>query len=191
MYKLIKRLFDVIFAIVLLPLILPFSIFISLIIIKNSSGPILFKQKRIGLNCKKFIIYKFRTMYINPKRNEKQTLLGDPNIIEGGNFLRRFKLDELPQIINILKGNMSFVGPRPCLESTLKDTPKWAKKRFNLKPGLTGLSQVNGNIKLNWSERWKIDIKYVNNFSFFLDLKIILKTFIVVIFGEKITGKVK
>tara|TARA_Y100000589_G_scaffold332042_1_gene388756 strand:- start:446 stop:1021 length:576 start_codon:yes stop_codon:yes gene_type:complete len=189
MYKFIKRLFDIIFAIALLPLIIPFSIFISFIIIKNSKGPILFKQKRIGLNYKTFIIYKFRTMYLNPKRNEKQTLLGDPNIIEGGNFLRRFKLDELPQILNILKGDMSFVGPRPCLESTLQGMPQWAKKRFNLKPGLSGLSQVNGNIKLTWSERWAIDIKYVNNLSFLLDLKIILKTFIVIFFGEKITGK--
>ena len=189
MYKFIKRLFDIIFAIALLPLIIPFSIFISFIIIKNSKGPILFKQKRIGLSYKTFIIYKFRTMYLNPKRNEKQTLLGDPNIIEGGNFLRRFKLDELPQILNILKGDMSFVGPRPCLESTLQGMPQWAKKRFNLKPGLSGLSQVNGNIKLTWSERWAIDIKYVNNLSFLLDLKIILKTFIVIFFGEKITGK--
>ena len=191
MYKLIKRSFDIIIAITVLPIISPFFIFISLMILKNSKGPIIFKQKRIGLNCKPFIVYKFRTMDVNLRRDEKQTLLGDSEIISGGNFLRRFKLDELPQIFNILNGDMSFIGPRPCLESTLKKMPVWAKKRFTLKPGLTGLSQINGNTKLTWQKRWEIDINYVNNLSFLVDLKIILKTIIVVFFGEKITGKVK
>lgn len=185
-YKLVKRLADIFVSLVCMPIVIPISIMVVLLIKCNSKGPIIFKQNRIGLNCKPFTIYKFRTMKINSNRIEKQVYLGDGDIIFSGNFLRRFKLDELPQFYNILIGDMSFVGPRPCLDLTLKTMPDWALKRFDIKPGLTGLAQVNGNIKLSWPQRWKFDVIYSKKISFFTDLIIIFKTLIVLSIGEEI-----
>ena len=185
-YLYLKRILDLFISITSLPFLIPIYFLICILIKFNSKGPIIFKQKRIGLNQKEFIIYKFRTMKIDNKRIEKQTYIGDKDIIIFGNFLRRYKLDELPQLLNIIKGDMSFVGPRPCLPSTLKNMPKWALERFEIKPGLTGLSQVSGNINLTWPERWIIDTKYLNDLSFLLDIKIIFKTLFVLLNGERI-----
>ena len=104
--------------------------------------------------------------------------MDDDEIFPIGKLLRRYKLDELPQIFNVLNGDMSLIGPRPCLESTIESMPKWALKRFEIQPGITGLAQVSGNIKLNWPQRWAIDIDYLNNQSFILDIKIILIHFL-------------
>ena len=127
-------------------------------------------------------------MIEDKQRIPKQTYLNDAEIFPIGKLLRRFKLDELPQIFNILVGDMSLIGPRPCLESTFKMMPKWALKRFEIKPGITGLAQVSGNIKLNWPQRWVLDIDYLKRQSFMLDIKIIFLTSFVLLFGEKITG---
>ena len=186
MYILLKRLVDILFSLLSIILLSPLFFVIGILIKFNSKGPIIFKQKRIGFNYKSFTIYKFRTMTVNYNRNERQTYLNDSEIFPIGKFFRRYKLDELPQIFNILIGDMSLIGPRACLESTFETMPKWALKRFKLKPGLTGLAQVSGNVKLNWPERWKIDIYYLEKQSFLLDIKIIFQTFLVLLFGEKI-----
>lgn len=185
-YKFVKRLADIFISLVCLPIVIPISIIVVILIKCNSKGPVIFKQHRIGLNCKPFIIYKFRTMKINLNRIEKQVYLCDGDIIFCGKFLRRFKLDELPQLFNILIGDMSFVGPRPCLDLTLKTMPQWALKRFDIKPGLTGLAQVNGNIKISWPERWNFDVIYSKKISFIMDIIIIFNTLFVLWNGEEI-----
>ena len=184
-YLYLKRILDLFISITSLLFLIPIYFLIGILIKFSSKGPIIFKQKRIGLHKKEFIIYKFRTMVIDNERIEKQTYIGDKDIILFGNFLRRYKLDELPQLINIIKGDMSFVGPRPCITIILKNMPKWALERFQIKPGLTGLSQVSGNTNLTWPERWEIDIKYLNKLSFLLDIKIIFKTLFILLIGEK------
>ena len=102
--------------------------------------------------------------------------------------MRRLKIDELPQLINVLKGEMSLVGPRPCLPVTAKEAPGWAQKRFEVRPGLTGLAQVNGNIGLSWEQRWIYDVYYVETINWHLDCKILFKTILVVLLGEERFG---
>lgn len=165
----------------LLPLIFTAAILVKL----SSPGPIFFTQERVGRNGHRFNIYKVRTMSVDNGRGISQTLNSDPDVFPVGKILRRFKLDELPQIYNVVKGDMSIVGPRPCLEQTAKEMPIWARQRFSFRPGLTGLAQVNGNVSLSWEERWRYDIDYVDNCSFNLDLKILAKTFLVVFRGEE------
>ena len=186
MYILFKRVIDILISFFCIICFVPLFFLIICLIKFNSKGPVIFKQKRIGLNYKVFTLYKFRTMTVNSKRSEEQTFLDDSEIFATGRFLRRYKLDELPQIFNIFIGDMSLIGPRACLESTYETMPKWALKRFSIKPGLTGLAQVSGGIKLNWPQRWEIDLYYLTKQSFSLDLKIIFQTFLVLLFGEKI-----
>jgi lipopolysaccharide/colanic/teichoic acid biosynthesis glycosyltransferase len=179
MYKLfIKRFLDVLFSLIGFLFVLPISMIVSLIIVLDSSGPIFFIQERLGKNAKNFRIYKFRTM-TNKKRivEREMEIYGDnPDVTFAGKFLRRFKIDELPQLINILLGDMSIVGPRPCMPEQLNELDENGIKRLEVLPGLTGLAQVNGNIYLDWPDRWKYDRYYVENLSFLLDLKIIFKT---------------
>ncbi len=184
-YIFFKRILDFLFSILFLFILSPILLIIAFLVLISSSGPILFTQKRMGLNFKLFTIYKFRTMYINAKKGDHQIFIGDSDVTPIGNFLRRYKLDELPQIYNVLLGEMSLVGPRPCLPSTLNGMSDRVKKRFKIKPGLTGLAQINGGILLSWPERWEYDICYVKKCSMILDLKIILRTLFVIIFDEK------
>ena len=188
MYIYFKRIVDIVISFFCIISISPFFCVVFILIKFNSKGPIIFRQKRIGLNYKPFTIYKLRTMKVNKKRILSQTYLDDDEIFPIGKLLRRYKLDELPQIFNILIGDMSLIGPRPCLESTIESMPNWALKRFEIKPGITGLAQVSGNTKLNWPQRWALDIDYINNQSFILDIKIIFSTLFVLLFGEKIKG---
>jgi lipopolysaccharide/colanic/teichoic acid biosynthesis glycosyltransferase len=120
----------------------------------------------------------------NPNRIEKQTLQDDPELTKLGKFIRRFKIDELPQLWNIVKGDMSFIGPRPCLPTLAEKFDENGKTRIMVRPGLTGLAQINGNINLTWPERWVYDRQYVESLSFTLDCKIIMKTVAVVLLGE-------
>lgn len=184
MYKLyIKRLVDILFSsVVILILLLPFVI-ISIIIKIDSKGPVLFRQKRLGLNREAFEIYKFRSM-TNKEREVNQTYKSDPEITKVGYYLRRFKIDEMPQIINVLLGDMSIIGPRPCLPGI---TEKYGLDdyRFKVKPGLSSIAGVNGSIYLSWEEKWWYDKYYVEHCSFLLDLQIFFKTFLVIIFGEE------
>lgn len=186
-YNYFKRLMDILFSIVALVLMSPILIITSIVIKSNSKGPILFKQTRVGFKAKQFTIYKFRTMFLNSKKSDhfNQTFMGDKEIIPLGNTLRRLKIDEIPQFYNVLIGEMSIIGPRPCLPSTYELMPKWALTRFTTKPGITGLAQINGGINLSWPERWVYDKEYIKYKTFLKDLEILLKTFLVIIFGDK------
>ena len=179
--KYFKRLFDIFFSLALFLMLFPIMILIYILVWIFIGYPI-FSQRRPGLNNKIFILYKFKTLY-DPSKNisekKRQNKFGD--------FLRKTGLDELPQLINIMKNNMSFVGPRPLLEEYLERYSKYEKKRHTVKPGITGLAQVNpdpSGIK-SWKNSIKLDIYYTSNVSFFLDLKIIIKTFKLIIFKKK------
>ena len=180
----LKRLTDLIISLFLLILLSPILILCTLFIKLGDKGPIFYKQQRVGLNGSFFEILKFRSMSVNENREIGQTFNTDPEITWIGRLMRRTKIDELPQLINVVKGDMGLVGPRPCLMITYEEMPEWAKERFKVRPGMTGLAQINGNIFLSWEERWKYDIQYVKTLSILNDIKIVFKTILVVIFGE-------
>ena len=175
MYCFFKTLFDYIFSIILLFLLSPIIFFCSLLIFFDLGAPIFFKQKRGGLNGEPFDIIKFRTMNnhgdLNPSKinDEKRTT-------KLGAILRKFSLDELPTLINIIKGEMSFVGPRPLLYEYKKHYNDNQKKRFLVKPGITGWAQVNGRNELSWEEKFNLVNWYIKNQTLLLDFKIILMT---------------
>ena len=178
MYKnYFKRLLDLILSIGLIIVLMPLMILIFFIIWIFIGFPI-FTQLRPGLNNKLFKIYKFKTLYDQGfDRLERQSKIG--------NFLRQYGLDELPQLFNIIKNDMSFIGPRPLLAEYLGKYSKEEIKRHNIKPGITGLSQVTSLKKNSWSIRLKLDLIYVKKISFYLDLKIFIKTFVIVIQRKK------
>lgn len=180
----LKRLTDLIISLFLLILLSPILILCTLFIKLGDKGPIFYKQQRVGLNGCFFEILKFRSMSVNENREIGQTFNTDPEVTWIGRLMRRTKIDELPQLINVVKGDMGLVGPRPCLIITYEEMPEWAKERFKVRPGMTGLAQINGNIFLRWEERWKYDIQYVKTLSILNDIKIVFKTILVVVFGE-------
>jgi undecaprenyl phosphate N,N'-diacetylbacillosamine 1-phosphate transferase len=184
--KCAKRFADLVFGLCAL-ILFALPILLAILAVKlNSPGPVFFLQTRIGQNGKTFRIYKLRTMTVDPNRCATvEVAKNDPGVFFVGRFLRRFKIDEMPQIINVVRGDMSFVGPRPCLDATLKQMPEWAWRRFEVRPGITGLAQTRGNIALTWEKRWEQDIKYIDNLSFTLDIWLILKTILIVILGEE------
>src|SRR5690625_1236087 len=171
----LKRIFDIVVSIVLLITFLIPIIITSLLICLNLGSPIIFKQKRPGLHGKPFYIYKFRTM-TNEKDESGQLLPNEERMTKLGNVLRKLSLDELPQLFNVLKGDISLVGPRPLLMEYLElYTPEQAR-RHDVKPGITGWAQVNGRNAISWEDKFKYDVWYVDNQSFWLDLKIIFMT---------------
>ena len=180
MYGVLKRFFDIILSLVAIIVFSWLLIIIAIAIVVEDKGNILFKQKRIGKNKKEFYIYKFRTMKVSTPKDVPTHLLDNPEsyITKIGGFLRRTSLDELPELANIVKGDMSIVGPRPLAVIYLEYYNDEEKKRHTVLPGLTGLAQVNGRNVLNWNERFAYDIQYVENVSFLLDVKIILKTIV-------------
>lgn len=180
-----KRCFDFLVSIFLLVILSPLLIITAILIKLTSKGPLFFKQQRVGKDGKLFSVYKFRTMIDKVRSFDKQTLKGDAEVTTIGGIIRRLKIDELPQLINVVKGDMSLIGPRPCLPALIKDFNESGKKRLLVRPGLTGLAQVNGNIYLTWEQRWEFDRKYVENQSLALDLKIVSKTILIVLLGEK------
>ena len=180
-----KRCFDFLISIFLLVLLSPLFIITAVLIKLTSKGPLFFRQQRVGKNGKLFSVYKFRTMIDKVRSFDKQTFIGDVEVTAVGKIIRRLKIDELPQLLNVVKGDMSLIGPRPCLPALIKDFNESGKKRLLVRPGLTGLAQVNGNIYLTWEQRWEFDRNYVENQSLALDLKIISKTVLIVLFGEK------
>ncbi len=181
----LKRVIDILLSFILLILIFPILLITSIIIKLDTTGPIFFIQKRVGYKGNYFYIFKFRTMIHSKRATMDEIQLDNPEITRVGRYLRRFKLDELPQVINVLKGDMSIVGPRPTIPEQLENFNEDAMFRLKVRPGITGLAQVNGNIYINWSERWKYDKKYVENLSFLLDVKIIYKTFFIILLGEE------
>lgn len=179
-----KRVVDVILSSILLLLSAPVIAAALLLVRTSSAGPVFFTQPRVGKHERVFRIYKIRTMAVDPNRLVSQTRDRDADVLPIGRFLRRFKIDELPQLLNVLKGDMSVIGPRPCLQSTVETMPSQAKRRFELRPGLTGLAQINGNVELSWKDRWVHDVSYVDECSLLLDVQILLKTILVVVAGE-------
>jgi lipopolysaccharide/colanic/teichoic acid biosynthesis glycosyltransferase len=188
-----KRILDVALILMSSPLWLPIVIFLTLWIKLASPGPIFFRQERIGYRGKRFMILKFRTMKVNVETqtheryleqlmhaNQPMTKLdasGDPRIIAGGRMLRAMGLDELPQLFNVFRGEMSLVGPRPCTPHEFARYQSWQQERANALPGLTGYWQVNGKNKTTFTEMINMDIFYTKNMSFGLDLTILAKTF--------------
>ena len=181
MYKLFfKRVIDIFFSLIFILLFWWLYIVVAILVKKKLGSPVLFKQKRPGLNEKIFIMYKFRTMI--DKKDEKGDLLPDKDrLTKFGKFLRSTSLDEIHELWNVLKGEMSLVGPRPLLVQYLSKYTKEEKRRHEVKPGITGWAQINGRNNTTWSDRFKNDVYYVENFSFLLDMKIIIQTFLKVI----------
>lgn len=174
--KYIKRLFDIILSFCMFVCLSPVMIIISLLIKINLGGPVIFVQQRPGYKETPFDMVKFRTM--TDKRDSEGNLLPDSQrMTRFGNMLRDLSLDELPELWNILKGDMSFVGPRPLLMEYLPLYSQEQKKRHDVRPGLTGLAQVNGRNAISWEEKFSYDVAYAENISLWLDLKIFLKTF--------------
>lgn len=194
MYRIIKRILSILFSVISIIVLSPLFIIISLIVKISSKGSVFFIHERIGLKGKKFKLIKFRTMVdnaedmiasFNPEQKkeweENFKLKDDPRITKIGKFLRKTSLDELPQLINILKGDMSFVGPRPIVEDELSWYGDNKEKLLSVKPGLTGWWAVNGRSDVPYPERCDLELYYVDHFSFGLDLKIIIKTFVAII----------
>ncbi|MEK6646936.1 MAG: sugar transferase [Candidatus Firestonebacteria bacterium] len=177
-----RRVFDLFFGIIIFIISLPILITAIFLIKISDVGPAFFTQKRVGKNGKEFIIYKLRTMRIDAdKIGPELTEKDDPRITPVGKFLRKLSIDELPQLINVIKGDMSLVGPRPEIPSIVKTYDKWQIKVLAVKPGITGLSQVNGRAELSIPTKLRFDIYYIKHQSIWLDFKILLKTAIEVI----------
>ncbi|WP_394188043.1 sugar transferase [Paenisporosarcina quisquiliarum] len=174
------------FIAVLLTLILwPVLLITSLIVLLKLGFPIFFIQERVGLNGKIFLLYKFRTM--TNKTDQEDALLPDgARLTKVGLFLRKASLDELPQLINIIKGDMNFVGPRPLLVRYLPFYTAEENKRHLVKPGITGLAQISGRNHLDWNTRLRLDVEYVQNKSITLDVKIVCKTVLKVLKGQDV-----
>ena len=181
MYQwLIKPILDKILALLLIWLFLPFMVLTALLVFLKIGRPILFRQVRPGLNEELFGIYKFRTMS-NEKDEHGVLLSDDKRLTRLGVFLRKASLDELPQLFNVLKGEMSFVGPRPLLVEYLEFYSDEQKKRHSVISGITGWAQVNGRNAISWEQKFEYDVWYVENQSFLLDMKIMWMTFLKVI----------
>ena len=196
-YLFFKRIFDIFFSLICLTLGLPIFILISILILITSGKPIFFKHERLGLKGVKFNCYKFRTMKKNSntkifnliKEDKKlkqeylktNKLMKDPRVTKIGKFLRKTSIDEIPQFANILKGDMSLIGPRPIPIDEIYRYGKYADKLLSIKPGLTGSWQTSGRSKLSYSERVEIDMEYINFYNFKKDLLIFFRTFYVLL----------
>ena len=191
-YKFFKRFFDFTLACILIIFFIPIFILITFFIKASSRGPVLFIQRRIGKDKKEFSCYKFRTMHpeadfmlkellktnidIKKEFESNQKILNDPRITPIGKYLRYTSLDEIPQILNILKGEMSFIGPRPIIKEEIRRYNKSFKKAFSVLPGMSGLWQVSGRNKLSYKRRVQLDLIYAKNLNFILDLNILFRT---------------
>jgi exopolysaccharide biosynthesis polyprenyl glycosylphosphotransferase len=191
----LKRMTDVAISLLLVVVLSPVFIFATIGIKLDSKGPIFFRQVRSGRNGRKFTLYKFRSMYegaeIRKRELERQNEMNgpvfkirrDPRVTGFGRFMRKFSIDELPQFINVLKGDMSLVGPRPALSTEVEMYETWHRRRLSMKPGITCIWQVSGRNKIDF-ERWmEMDLKYIDNFSLWLDFKILVRTVFVVLTG--------
>ena len=197
-YKIIKTIFDLFFALIILVVGSPIFIIIALLVKLSSRGPIFFLQKRIGKNKKSFNCIKFRTMHpeaedilenliinneaLRKEFEETHKLKNDPRITNIGKFLRKTSLDEIPQFLNVIKMEMSIVGPRPIVKKEILKYGKSYKKVISIKPGITGLWQVSGRNNLSYKRRVTLDCLYVDNMSPIIDIRIIIRTFGVILF---------
>ena len=182
--KFLKRVLDFVLAGFFLLLLSPLFIIIMVLVRLESAGPVFFKQKRLGKSGRVFKIWKFRTMQQFHRLSDHQVFHDHPEITRVGRFLRRYKLDELPQLFNILKGDMAVIGPRPCLPELKNEFDENGHARLLVKPGLAGLADINGGYFLPWPKRWVHDKRYVENISFWLDLKILVRIPFLILFDE-------
>ena len=181
-----KRSFDIIVSLLTLVILLPIIGVTALLIRSKIGSPVLFKQQRPGFNEKPFYVYKFRSM--TDERDEQGELLQDDvRLTSFGKVVRKLSLDELPQLLNVLKGDMSFVGPRPLLMEYLPLYNKRQARRHDARPGITGWAQVNGRNAISWEEKFELDVWYVENWSFWLDIKILFMTVLKVFKSEGIS----
>ena len=185
MKQAIKRIMDVVISVVTIVLVSPFLIVVPFMIIVSMGFPVLFKQERAGRGGKSFILYKFRTMAKKEKREPAES--GNDRIGFLGRFLRTTSLDELPQLWNVLKGDMSLVGPRPLLIDYLPLYSPEQARRHKVKPGITGWAQINGRNATTWEERFKLDVWYVDHRGLWLDLKILALTVVKIIRRKGVT----
>lgn len=170
-----KRIFDLVVSVIILILLSPIMLSIAILVRIKLGSPIFFKQQRPGLHSKPFYFYKFRTM--TDEKNEDGELLPDQfRLTSFGKFLRKSSIDEFPQLINVIKGDISLVGPRPLLMDYLPLYTKEQAKRHLVRPGITGWAQINGRNSISWEEKFKLDVWYVNNRTFLLDIKILFLT---------------
>ena len=183
-----KRVFDAIAALCLLVILSPFLLLTALVVKLSDSGPVFFTQKRAGKDSNIFVLLKFRTMKPGRTPDPKELVpLDHSDVTRLGRVLRRLKIDELPQIWHILRGEMSLVGPRPTLPDQADAYDDFRRQRLLVRPGITGLAQVNGNTSVSWDERILFDIAYVRRCSFTLDVGILLRTFLVLLLSEQRT----
>ena len=195
-YEAIKRLIDIICSFVGILVLSPLFIIIAIIIKFTSKGPVFFSQKRVGRNGKEFDMYKFRSMVVNAEELKEKLaaqnemsgpmfkMKDDPRVTKVGKFIRKTSLDELPQLWNVLKGDMSLVGPRPSLPKEVAQFDEWMHKRLDVKPGLTCYWQVSGRNNIDFEDWMKLDVKYVEERNLWIDIKLIFKT-VGVLFGDK------
>ena len=186
--KYVKRFLDIILAIIAIVITLPIFLLTGILVLIFLGKPAIFRQKRPGKDEKIFTMYKFRTMTKGKNRNGEM-LPDELRLTKFGKFLRKTSLDEIPEFINILKGDMSFVGPRPLLIEYLPYYTKEEHHRHDVRPGLTGLAQVSGRNLLDWKSKFSKDVEYVNNVSFINDVKIIFKTISIVLKREGISNE--
>ena len=196
LYEVIKRLIDVVCSFLGVLVLSPLFIIIAIIIKTTSKGPVFFSQRRVGKNGKEFYMYKFRSMVVNAEELKEKLsaqnemsgpmfkMKDDPRVTKVGKFIRKTSIDELPQLWNVLKGEMSLVGPRPSLPKEVAQFENWMYKRLEVKPGLTCYWQVSGRNNIDFEDWMKLDIKYVDERSTWIDIKLIFKT-VGVLFGDK------
>jgi len=205
--RIIKRTFDLIVATVAIVVLAPLWLLIALLIKLDSKGPVFYTQERVGMDGRLFLLYKFRTMKagsdpevhkeyqlafiagraeanLGDDQRPTYKLLSDPRITRIGKWLRRSSLDEVPQLLNVLMSDMSIVGPRPPIPYEVESYELWHRKRLDMKPGLTGLWQVSGRNTLPFEEMVRLDVFYIENWSLLLDLKIMLRTVVVMLGGQ-------
>jgi undecaprenyl phosphate N,N'-diacetylbacillosamine 1-phosphate transferase len=178
-YKTVKRLIDIAFSFIGLIILSPILLIVAIAIKLESQGPVIFQQERLGLNGKVFKIYKFRSMCVGAEKSGVYETKGDARVTKVGKFIRKTSIDEFPQFVNIIKGDMSIIGPRPTLTYhpwPFDEYTEEQKKRFTVRPGVTGWAQVNGRKEVPWEKRIEYDVEYVENLSLAFDLKIFFKT---------------
>ncbi len=182
----LKRIFDFVVSALGLIILFPILVITVLLIKTTMPGRIFFRQERVGKGKRVFYILKFRTMKEDRQAEETHDFSKDSErLTRTGNVLRRLKIDELPQLWNVFVGDMSLVGPRPTVIEQVEQYDEFQMRRLEMRPGMTGLAQVNGNVSLTWDERIVYDVTYIEKFSIFMDLAIMAKTFLVIIFGEQ------
>jgi exopolysaccharide biosynthesis polyprenyl glycosylphosphotransferase len=192
----LRHIFDFLGSAILILILSPVFLLVTLAIHLDSRGPAIYRQVRCGVNGRRFTFYKFRSM-VEGAEMRKDDLLAynlmagpvfkmknDPRVTRVGRFLRKTSLDELPQLFNVLRGDMSFVGPRPPMPEEVEKYEGWQRRRLSMKPGITGLWQVSGRNQIDFHQWMKLDLEYIDNWSIWLDFKILMRTILVVLLGK-------